>query len=590
MDPLLQPQYYRIPDPSASVLFRVRLQRISGASINEIHRDEKAIDSAAETVLELRWQEKVLCPRELIERRNALRGRQGLGADDGEPFQDGLSEIILYTYVEKDRFVRSAHNSVSEHQTTGHQPRATSETVSAIRLPRAAEPDGTCSAFFIVAAVDVDLAAARDGVLDMTEKVLCEVKAHDSGLLEVTPGFSTKQADVGEEGAFPSDHMLHKEDKAGPRLNSYSFTSRRGNMFEYTIENIAEGASSSKHTEEWTVQQNIADAKQVAGQRQGAGLNLSPASVLPSSSRVYLLLELMSAAGDLGGCCTTEFEVVLPLGWSSVESADSGTWHQFEDGRCALSGSTHAAYSTIVWRSAAATESVHAPHLPMKGCAALLAVLLAVALVVGSESVFLTALLLVLLCSVYAGIGPQDSSSLECVHFGHPVEMELIHHEELNSIGSTPQLFVKLCSTHNFGRQTVAGYGHVFLPRTPGTHDVTVRTWCPQPTLSAQLWDYHLGGANSLRHAPGPASAQMRLHESSSGKYGFRTCAGSSMHVRVHVAEQVLLPPQSALHPSGNPVSDKTVPVFSAATASVPDLVRRMREQLERSKSRPQGL
>jgi len=70
------------------------------------------------------------------------------------------------------------------------------------------------------------------------EQLLCSLKLHRDGLLEVTPGFSTEERDYfdGDSEIFVSPENLDTMHKNDCKITSFSFTTPKGAMYRYTLE------------------------------------------------------------------------------------------------------------------------------------------------------------------------------------------------------------------------------------------------------------------------------------------------------------------------------------------------------------------
>lgn len=149
----------------------------------------------------------------------------------------------------------------------------------------------------------------------------------------------------------------------------------------------------------------------------------------------------------------------------------------------------------------------------------------------------------------YSG-GVSDASGQDGVsivypvaHFGYPFELQCIHTEKKGEdammSGDWPRLFLEVGSSGCWGRHYVEGYGHVAIPRVPGTYDLTVNTWKPRGAIRDRMSDFFLGGARHLSdHVnysahPNPADRGPFLN-----KYGFTTESSGQVRVRINVVVQ----------------------------------------------------
>ncbi|CAM9439919.1 unnamed protein product, partial [Choristocarpus tenellus] len=92
---------------------------------------------------------------------------------------------------------------------------------------------------------------------EIHEHVLCVIRAHQNGTLEVAPGFSAEEPESGDEGAFLTEHTTME--KEGPRLTAYTFGSPLGGLFSYTVENASEPVGGVEEMEEWEAENAVQD-------------------------------------------------------------------------------------------------------------------------------------------------------------------------------------------------------------------------------------------------------------------------------------------------------------------------------------------
>lgn len=96
--------------------------------------------------------------------------------------------------------------------------------------------------FHVMAAVDIaEDTRKKNGKIKVHEECLCTIKLYPNGLMEMTPGFSE---DIGEddevENVWRSDYSVAVQSEKGSRLSTNKFVSPRGDVYEYTIENVLE--------------------------------------------------------------------------------------------------------------------------------------------------------------------------------------------------------------------------------------------------------------------------------------------------------------------------------------------------------------
>ncbi|CAM9566356.1 unnamed protein product [Ectocarpus fasciculatus] len=431
-----QPQYYRITDSLESLNVRIRLRKIFGRSINTStgavgkvrsgkkgdHSDDA--DNAPgsflpgdEADIRVKWQEKVFGPEDVVtlssgQRRSGKSQQQrAVGAPDnplsrlerdyaghledlrrdGVDPLESLSEVMLFTYTDKDGFVppsdkagaaegglttgdggpfsyleeavtsmpRTAASSLLETAKTaagggrgaggggagGRNSRAGVSDTAAVMQAHLARED-KYKVMYIMAAVDVDVreatkaaksrAAAPGGgsrwrqgedAVDIHahEQVVCSIKAHQNGTLEIAPGFSAEEPESGDEGAFLTDHTLKVMDKEGARLTTYRFTSPSGGVFSYTVENDSEPGGGVEEIEAWEAEEASRDLWKKASRQQNAGTQLVGAPVVAGAVALHVFMEIVSASGFAGvNRLYTEYALCLPQHWIMADEDGSG--------------------------------------------------------------------------------------------------------------------------------------------------------------------------------------------------------------------------------------------------------------------------
>ncbi|CAM9461081.1 unnamed protein product, partial [Ectocarpus sp. 13 AM-2016] len=361
-----------------------------------------------EADIRVKWQEKVFGPEDVVtlssgQRRGGKSQQQravgppdnalsrlerdyaghleDLRRDRVDPLES-LSEVMLFTYTDKDGFVppldkagaaggglttgdggpfsyleeavtsmpRTAASSLLETAETaagggrgaggggagGRNSKAgVSDTAAVIQAHLAREDK--CKVMYIMAAVDVDVREAtkaaksragtpggsfrwrqgEDGVgVHAHEQVVCSIKAHQNGTLEIAPGFSAEEPESGDEGAFLTDHTLKVMDKEGARLTTYRFTSPSGGVFSYTVENDSEPGGGVEEIEAWEAEEALRDLWKKAARQQNAGTQLVGAPVAGGAVALHVFMEIVSASGFAGvDRLYTEYALCLPRHW-----------------------------------------------------------------------------------------------------------------------------------------------------------------------------------------------------------------------------------------------------------------------------------
>lgn len=70
------------------------------------------------------------------------------------------------------------------------------------------------------------------------EEILCTMKLYQSGILEVTPGFSNIEAEDSDHDGdiFVDDKDLENAANKGPKLTTFTFLTPLGSIYQYTLE------------------------------------------------------------------------------------------------------------------------------------------------------------------------------------------------------------------------------------------------------------------------------------------------------------------------------------------------------------------
>lgn len=68
------------------------------------------------------------------------------------------------------------------------------------------------------------------------QELLCSIKLHNSGMLEVNPGFSNKEAEDSDDDIFVSSVCLQKSETKGIKLSTFSFATSAGSVYQYALE------------------------------------------------------------------------------------------------------------------------------------------------------------------------------------------------------------------------------------------------------------------------------------------------------------------------------------------------------------------
>eukprot|EP00903_Cladosiphon_okamuranus_P006353 g6223.t1 len=381
-----QPQYYRVTDSLENLSVRIRLRKIFGRSVNanatanansvRSRREDQHQHAATkvpgsfvpgdEADIRVKWQEKIFGPGDIVALSSAQRrgGKpqqhrtvprlernyaghlEDLRRDGVDPL-GSISEVMLFTYTDKDGFIPpsdSADGSAGGRSklTTGDGGPHSYLEEAVANMPRRA---ATSSVMYIMAAVDVDVrevakaakarAAASGGSrwkrgeddvgVHVHEQVVCSIKAHQNGTLEIAPGFSAEEPESGDEGAFLTDHTVKVMDKEGARLTTYRFTSPSGGVFSYTVENDSEPGGGVEEMETWEAEEASRDMWKKASRQQTAGTQLLGAPATGGAVALHAFMEIVSASGFMGAdCLYTEYALCLPRHWIMAANEDGG--------------------------------------------------------------------------------------------------------------------------------------------------------------------------------------------------------------------------------------------------------------------------
>ena len=139
--------------------------------------------------------------------------------------------------------------------------------------------DGMFKVMYLMAAVPVDLAKVeaaidRQSVAQLRdervcqEHVLCSIKMHKKGTLEVTPGFSEEEPESEDDGPFRSAASLKVIAERGARLTTFTLRvsspldGSTVGVYQYTIENM-NGMPDTMKLEQLVAEERLKDAQAV---------------------------------------------------------------------------------------------------------------------------------------------------------------------------------------------------------------------------------------------------------------------------------------------------------------------------------------
>merc|ERR1719181_1423008 len=183
------------------------------------------------------------------------------------------------------------------------------------------------------------------------EHVLCVVKMHKGGTLEVTPGLSEEEPESDDEGPFRSARSARQVAEKGPRLTTFSFRAigPKGHLesiFQYTLEN-ANAELDPMKVEELLAEEDEKNARSVDLWKQADTDFVLPEIEEKAEEEekpgvvVRMRVEVVSAVGFEADDLSCEYQILLPLGWTCL--SETGNWHLTEQGEFTCFGSTQIA-------------------------------------------------------------------------------------------------------------------------------------------------------------------------------------------------------------------------------------------------------
>uniref|UniRef100_A0A915ERN0 B9 domain-containing protein 2 n=1 Tax=Ditylenchus dipsaci TaxID=166011 RepID=A0A915ERN0_9BILA len=88
-----------------------------------------------------------------------------------------------------------------------------------------------------------------------------------------------------------------------------------------------------------------------------------------------------------------------------------------------------------------------------------------------------------------------DLSELDKAYFAHPIDIHLA----TRTIQGWPKILIEVWHYDQYARQEVYGYGTVFMPTSPGEHEIQCHCWRPKGGLKDELMQKFIGGGLQLR-------------------------------------------------------------------------------------------
>lgn len=132
-----------------------------------------------------------------------------------------------------------------------------------------------------------------------------------------------------------------------------------------------------------------------------------------------------------------------------------------------------------------------------------------------------------------------DGSGASMVHFGFPIELNLLHQMHSNPCWrqNGPRINLQIFSTDAWGRIVLEGYATMALPIVPGYHDTTITSWKPVDTIRNRMKDYFIGNEHRTID-----SEMLKPSSDFLTRYGLQTESSGSVRIRVVSMEQKHLP------------------------------------------------
>ncbi|EYC06049.1 hypothetical protein Y032_0078g1164 [Ancylostoma ceylanicum] len=81
-------------------------------------------------------------------------------------------------------------------------------------------------------------------------------------------------------------------------------------------------------------------------------------------------------------------------------------------------------------------------------------------------------------------------SAFEKAYFAHPIDLHLA----TKTVQGWPRMQLQVWHHDVYGRQELVGYGSLFLPSTPGEHELVCNIWRPKGTAREEMMQRFVGG------------------------------------------------------------------------------------------------
>ncbi|KAE9553879.1 hypothetical protein FO519_002920 [Halicephalobus sp. NKZ332] len=113
-----------------------------------------------------------------------------------------------------------------------------------------------------------------------------------------------------------------------------------------------------------------------------------------------------------------------------------------------------------------------------------------------------------------------DLPTTEDAFFSHPIDIHL----STKTIQGWPRINIEVWHQDKYGRQEIYGYGTLFVPTSPGEHEIDCHCWRPKGSMREEMMQFFIGGGlqlRSLSSLESPAE-RMRLQTKAMGIVRFR--------------------------------------------------------------------
>jgi len=157
------------------------------------------------------------------------------------------------------------------------------------------------------------------------DHLLCKIVIDNSGLMEVTPGFSEEEPEDSEGNTiFKTKQGLNIREIRGVRLTTFHFTTPSGVSYEYSLERVTGKGEENKFTYPAANTHSL-ETERLRYLRKQAVMSLAckKTNIEPT---IHIFIDLVSAfhfencaSQNIfwrSGLLCVEYEVILPNGWS----------------------------------------------------------------------------------------------------------------------------------------------------------------------------------------------------------------------------------------------------------------------------------